>query len=226
MNIIKSNYQLLIYFLISTFVFSTVFMSILFKSTLLHFLDILSFHWFLVNFGEPKMNYSHGWFNDYMTIAATYGDIITFIFITIIVSVIAIFKRQFIFSVWNLFTVATGGILGILLKKLIHRARPYDHLTSDSGFSFPSGHSLASTLVIFMLLFILIPKLKNKILKTSISILLLLIWVSILFSRLYFHAHYLSDVLGGVTFSLAWLLLSTSIYRNFISKLDNRNVNL
>ncbi|MDS3866353.1 phosphatase PAP2 family protein [Staphylococcus hominis] len=216
MNILKSNYLLLLSLLINILFFFILFISIIFKITFIHVIDNLSFHWFYTTFGEPKMNYSNGLFNDYMTLSATYGDKSTFIIITIIISTVAFIKRNFIFSLWNILTVAIGGIVGIGLKYLLHRSRPFDHLITDTGYSFPSGHSLASTLVIFILIFLLINHLKNKTLTIIISSVLIFIWISILFSRLYFHAHFLSDVLGGVTFSLAWLNLSYFLFRKHL----------
>ncbi|WP_438499819.1 phosphatase PAP2 family protein [Staphylococcus petrasii] len=170
------------------------------------------------------MNYQGKWFNDYMTTVATYGDIVTFVILTIIIAIIVFFKRHFILSLWLLLTVASGGIVGILLKDVLHRARPYDHLSIDAGFSFPSGHSLASTLVIMIIVLFFIPKIHSQLLKWSLTSVLIIAWISILFSRLYFHAHYLTDVLGGVTFSLSWGFDFMILYQRFAVKLNQLNI--
>ncbi|HFG0327931.1 phosphatase PAP2 family protein [Staphylococcus aureus] len=224
MNKSKTKYLLNLISLISTIFFFIIIVSIILKHSFVKSMDINLLHWFNATFGEPQMNYSNGMFNDFMTASATYGDISTFIIITIVISLVALFRRQFIFSLWTLSTVAIGGILGIILKYVFHRARPYDHLLSDSGYSFPSGHSLTSTLVILMILLILIPHLKRKSLKILFTSLLIFFWIGILFSRLYFHAHFLSDVLGGVTFSISWLTLSYTLYKLCTSKLNAKHI--
>ena len=147
---------------------------------------------------RTKMNFKGNWFNDFMTFLASYGDIATFITLTLIITTIVLLKRRFLLAIWLPTTVASAGIIGIALKDIIHRSRPYDHLTIDAGFSFPSGHALTSTIVIFALIFVLIPKLGNIWVKRIINTVLIVVWLGILFSRLYFHAHYLTDVVGGI----------------------------
>ena len=34
-----------------------------------------------------------------------------------------------------------------------------------------------------------------------------ILWLSILFCRLYFHAHYFSDVIGGTSLAIIWVAL-------------------
>ena len=46
-------------------------------------------------------------------------------------------------------TITSGTLLNYLIKQLIERQRPFNHLMRDHGYSFPSGHSNASTLLAF-----------------------------------------------------------------------------
>lgn len=52
-------------------------------------------------------------------------------------------------------------------------------------------------------------------LKAILSGLALILWISVLICRLYFHAHYLSDVVGGVTLGLTWIALWLMVYPLF-----------
>ncbi|WRN84589.1 phosphatase PAP2 family protein [Staphylococcus aureus] len=45
----------------------------------------------------------------------------------------------------------------------------------------------------------ILPQLTQYVLRIILQIVIVVIWLSILVSRLYFHAHYFTDVLGGVT---------------------------
>lgn len=171
-----------------------------------HKIDLAAFNWFDRMFEEPAMNYNGGWFNDIMTIVASYGDVLTFVLLSIAGAIILIVKRYYLLSLWILATVGFGGILGVILKAVFHRSRPYDHLLVDTGFSFPSGHSLSSTLIAMILLSVVMPKFSNKALRYTAYVMIAVLWGSILFSRLYFHAHFLTDVLGGTALGILWVL--------------------
>ncbi len=171
-----------------------------------HKMDLAVLNWFNHMFKVPAMNYNGGLFNDVMTLAASYGDAFSFVLLAVAGAVILFVKRYYIVSLWILATVGFGGILGILLKEIFQRSRPYDHLLVDTGFSFPSGHSLSSTLIAMILLRVVIPKFSNKALRYTAYVMIAVLWGSILFSRLYFHAHFLTDVLGGTALGILWVL--------------------
>ncbi|MCS5348673.1 phosphatase PAP2 family protein [Staphylococcus aureus] len=198
---------------------------VLFHFTLLQTLDNGIFNWFKSNFGNPQLNFQGGLLNDYLTVVAKYGDVATWLLAAIIIGIILLIKKSYLLGIWVILTVGSGGIVGIVMKKILHRDRPYDHLIQDSGYSFPSGHALASTMVIVILLFLILPQVTQRILKMMIQILIVVIWLSILVSRLYFHAHYFTDVLGGVILGILWIVLGIHIYRLIINlKRNSRKV--
>lgn len=198
---------------------------VLFHFTLLQTLDNGIFNWFKSNFGNPQLNFQGGLLNDYLTVVAKYGDVATWLLAAIIIGIILLIKKSYLLGIWVILTVGSGGIVGIVMKKILHRDRPYDHLIQDSGYSFPSGHALASTMVIVILLFLILPQVTQRILKMMIQILIVVIWLSILVSRLYFHAHYFTDVLGGVILGILWIVVGIHIYRLIINlKRNSRKV--
>ncbi|MBE5665890.1 phosphatase PAP2 family protein [Staphylococcus sp. SS251] len=198
---------------------------VLFHFTLLQTLDNGIFNWFKSNFGNPQLNFQGGLLNDYLTVVAKYGDVATWLLAAIIIGIILLIKKSYLLGIWVILTVGSGGIVGIVMKKILHRDRPYDHLIQDSGYSFPSGHALASTMVIVVLLFLILPQVTQRILKMMIQILIVVIWLSILVSRLYFHAHYFTDVLSGVILGILWIVVGIHIYRLTINlKRNSRKV--
>jgi undecaprenyl-diphosphatase len=94
------------------------------------------------------------------------------------------------------------------LKNLFDRDRPLVPLLEEArGLSFPSGHALMSVTFYGLLIYIVFKSFKNKPLKwTFISMLLLLI-LTIGFSRIYLRVHYASDVIAGFCVGLLWLVI-------------------
>lgn len=182
-----------------------------------NFQPFIAFENVLTNFtqqfiGTPAMNYAGNFINDSMTFFATYGDATPLVILTIIIAGILFLKHYNFLAFWVLGVVSTGGLVGVFLKQFIQRGRPINHLPLDDGFSFPSGHAVGSSLFFGVLIFVLLPRIKNKSLKTIGIGLCLLAWFSILSSRIYFSAHHLGDILAGVTFGLFWVFSAIVVY--------------
>ena len=69
-----------------------------------------------------------------------------------------------------------------------------------------------------------LPKVKHRAIQVLIAGLLSVLWVSILFSRMYFHAHFLTDVIGGVSLGIVWVMAAILIYRSLFMKLPQINL--
>lgn len=107
------------------------------------------------------------------------------------------------------FGVGGAAVTNVILKMLFQRERPelWPHLVTESGYSFPSGHAMASSALAFSLVFILW---HTK--WRWVSILLAGVYVvAIGFSRLYLGVHYPSDIVAGWCVSFAWVLI---VYMN------------
>ncbi len=109
--------------------------------------------------------------------------------------------------------LSLAGILIVSLKHLYQRPRPdILHLVEEKGFSFPSGHSLAVTLLIGSLIIILSQRVKSTRLKLPLQSLLGIYLVSVLVSRVYLGVHYPSDVLASLCLGLGILFIEFPIY--------------
>lgn len=113
-------------------------------------------------------------------------------------------------AAWQLLLNSVGaGIWIEVTKNVIERARPEDvtHLVQVSGFSYPSGHSLASAslyLTIAILAGRHLPTTNGRVVLFCLAIVVISL-VGI--SRVYLGAHYPSDVASGVSLGVAWALL-------------------
>ena len=95
--------------------------------------------------------------------------------------------------------VAGGALLNLVLKNIFQRTRPAipGAYMVDTGFSFPSGHSMISLVFYGMIAYLALSYVKNKKWKVLIIAGALLICALIGFSRLYLGVHFLTDVLAG-----------------------------
>ena len=110
-------------------------------------------------------------------------------------------------AAWAVVTTAIGGVLGVVLKVLVDRARPSfpEPVAQASGYSFPSGHALNSALCVGVLLLVFLPVLTRAgraLAYTAGAGLVLLTG----YDRIALGVHYVSDVLAGWAVALACLV--------------------
>lgn len=102
-----------------------------------------------------------------------------------------------------------------MLKHIVQRPRPTEfRIIDETGYSFPSGHSMVSAAFYGFLIYLIYKNVKNKYLKWGIIILLSIIVITIGISRIYLGVHYTSDVLAGYLISISYLIIFTSIIKN------------
>lgn len=100
-----------------------------------------------------------------------------------------------------------------LVKLLFHRARPFPQQVAASGGSFPSGHAFAALVVYGFLIHIVWKVAKGETPRLIVSLLSALLILLIGVSRVFLNVHWFTDVLGGYSAGLAWLLLSLMMAR-------------
>ena len=113
--------------------------------------------------------------------------------------------------------VAIVTVLNQLIKRILQRPRPTEYrIIEETGYSFPSGHSMVSMAFYGYFIYLIYKYVKNKYVKwISISLLSLLICL-IGISRIYLGVHYTSDVLGGFLISISYLIIYISAANKFI----------
>ena len=105
-------------------------------------------------------------------------------------------------------------VLNFILKHIFRRTRPSVlRLVEQGGYSFPSGHTMASSAFYGYLMYIIYKNVKNKYLKWGSIILLSLFVFLIGCSRIYLGVHYTSDVLAGFFISIAYLIIFIELTR-------------
>jgi membrane-associated phospholipid phosphatase len=109
-------------------------------------------------------------------------------------------------ALWALTTTVIGGLLGMLLKLVVTRARPaFDQPVAHAGgYSFPSGHAVNSFLCTGVLILVFLPVLSRagRWLAYVLGAAIVLLTG---FDRVALGVHYVSDVVAGWIVALACL---------------------
>ncbi len=120
---------------------------------------------------------------------------------------------------WSLAAVANialGALLNQILKYLFVRERPdLLQLIEISGYSFPSGHSMNSTIFYGFFIYIILRNMKHwgkYAIAGALGLLVFLIGIS----RIYLGVHYASDVLAGFLTGLGWLILFIRLTSRYV----------
>lgn len=139
-----------------------------------------------------------------MTIISTVVSPLTTSLIALVILGYQYFLNQRI-AVWLFMLFFGTNALALLLKDIIARHRPMNQLVFDSGYSFPSGHTISTFLLMILVLVVARQRLRRVLSQVVFVIFALVILASVIFSRLYLENHFLTDILGS-------LLLGVSSY--------------
>lgn len=147
-------------------------------------------------------------------IITQFGSALLLIILTVVLAII-IKDKKISFSIFlNLILV---GLINQILKHIVQRPRPTEYrIIDEKGYSFPSGHSMASVAFYGFLIYLIYKKVKNPKLKWIFILLLSILIILIGSSRIYLGVHYTSDVLAGFFVSTSYLLVYTSIIDDYI----------
>lgn len=153
----------------------------------------------------------------------TFAKIITtigsaYVIIPVCIILIIIFRKSIEKILIPLNLVITF-VANQLLKRIIARPRPNLYrLVEETGFSFPSGHSMISMAFYGFIIYLIYRKVKNLYIKWTLCITLSILIVLIGITRIYLGVHYASDVIAGFFISIAYLTLFTNVIKNKIKE--------
>ena len=171
----------------------------------------------LIGFDQPIQTAIRGDLPDFLTIL--FRTITHLIDIPVIITWVLIVAFIFYRKQWKLESylmlgnLTLAGILIVTFKNIYQRPRPEIlHLVEEKGFSFPSGHSLAVTIMVGTLIVIFSQRIKEQLWKRIVQILLGFYLLSVLVSRVYLGVHYSSDVLASLCVGLGVLFIEFPFY--------------
>ncbi len=174
-------------------------------------LDVL-FEGALVQFDELLHLWSLSWHTpllDKIMFGITQlGNLSTMLLYSAIIILFLSWKREWLNVRFYLVGILGSTALFSVIKELVGRTRPSSYIGEfhQHGFSFPSGHSTMSMTFALLLFFLFFAKVSG-IYRSTLIAFCLLFPLLIGFSRIYLGVHYFSDIMGGFTLAIFWVML-------------------
>ena len=155
-----------------------------------------------------------------MEILTNFGGAYMLIGLAIMITIFSKNKKTAFIIDLNLIIIT---IFNLILKNIIQRPRPEGYrLIAESGYSFPSGHSMISMAFYGLIIYMIWKTMKNKKLRNIVCVLITILVILIGISRIYLGVHYASDVIGGCVVSIAYLIVYVSITKTIL-KIDRED---
>ncbi|MFK0235285.1 phosphatase PAP2 family protein [Streptomyces vinaceus] len=115
-----------------------------------------------------------------------------------------VWRRALRLAVWAACTATVGGLVGLLVKNAVERARPHlpEPVAHAPGFSFPSGHAMTATTSCAVLLLVLLPLVPRAWRPLPWALAAVSV-IGVGCTRVALGVHWVSDVVGGWLLGLA-----------------------
>ncbi len=150
----------------------------------------------------------------FFLLMTTIGGPVGLAVIALFVGALLAFKRRWRWLLYLAITAGGGAILNEELKRYFARARPSlaEALRQAHGYSFPSGHSMGSTIVFCAFSYLAVRTLTSWRWRSAAVALAATLIISVALSRVYLGVHWISDIAAGITCGLTWFAVTTVSY--------------
>ena len=139
-----------------------------------------------------------------MAFVTQLGGFLGLVLLIVLGVVVLLWRRQHRWAIALPALMAGAGALQAITKWTIGRARP-----DESPWGFPSGHVLSLVVFFGLMVWLVVTASRRRRRWRLLASVLCVVTVAIVaFSRLYLDRHWLSDLAGGLTIGLAYLLLA------------------
>ena len=148
----------------------------------------------------------------FMKIFTFLGSAVFIVILCLLVVGILLYKKkkEYAYKCFGIVVIST--LINNVVKLIIRRPRPEYITVIENTFSYPSGHTMASTTLYGFLIYFILKSNISKTYKIFFSVILGIIPILVAISRIYLGAHYFSDVFGGMLLSIMLLTSIDIIY--------------
>jgi len=150
----------------------------------------------------------------FFTVMTMIGGPAGVIAIAAVVTIALLITKRFRWAIYVAINVGIGSLIDAELKRYFARARPdvAEMLRRASGYSFPSGHAMGSTILFATLSYLAIRALPRWRWKSAALAVGSTFIISVALSRVYLGVHWISDVGAGIIIGLLWVTTTTVAY--------------
>jgi undecaprenyl-diphosphatase len=106
-----------------------------------------------------------------------------------------------------------AGLFSVFLKGLVHRPRPAEVQSFQSGWSFPSGHTLSATAVYGFLVYLLLRDAPRRWWHYVLIAPPLALIALVPLSRVYLGVHWPYDTVASLALGISWLSILITLYK-------------
>ncbi len=153
----------------------------------------------------------------FFTVMTILGSPAVLIATVVLVAIVLLVRARYRWAAYLVFTTGGGGLLVTQLKLFFLRARPElaEALRHASGYSFPSGHAMGSTVVAGALSYLAFRSLRTWRARSAALAGAATFVLAVALSRVYLGVHWISDVGAGITAGTIWVTVTTVAYETF-----------
>jgi undecaprenyl-diphosphatase len=118
--------------------------------------------------------------------------------------------------------IAGSGIIIETIKLFVHRARPdlFRPLLHETGYSFPSGHSLIAVVVYGLVGYFGLHLVHRRSGRAIVACTTVVVILMIGISRVYVGVHYPTDVLAGWSMGIPWLIVCLGLHEVMVRRFE------
>lgn len=162
---------------------------------------------FVISFRNPQLNNIFEFITDI-------GDLQGYLIVTALIAIFFYWKFKNLKLIGEIvFVVIVSALSNIALKQVINRARPdAAHLVSVETLSYPSGHAMSAMAFYGFLIFLFYNFKLNRLLKSILILIFILLIAAIGVSRIYLGVHFPSDVAGGFIAGFIWVIFCIILF--------------
>ncbi len=147
----------------------------------------------------------HAWLTPFMESFTALCSGVVILAMLVVIGAFAPGRRPAVCALVNLVAIVA---INTLIKEFIQRPRPEGYrLIAETGYSFPSGHSMVSMAFYGFLAWLVWRYERNTIERWFYCLMIASAVVMVGVSRVYLGVHYASDVLAGFLVAMAWLAI-------------------